>query len=61
LERPIHNEDDAALVEMLAQPFEAHGWPCKLVSDDEISGEIQGRWTKYYIRGNWRRDDRVLQ
>ena len=55
------NEDDAAPVEMLAQLFEAHGWPCEFVSDDEISGEIQGSWTTYQVRGIWRSEDRVLQ
>ena len=38
----LTNEDDAAPVEMLAQLFEAHGWPCEFISEDEISGEIQG-------------------
>ena len=58
---PIASEDDAAPVEMLAQLFEAHGWPCEYVSDDEISGEIQGSWTKYQMRCIWRAEDRVLQ
>lgn len=53
--------DDAAPVEMLAQLFEAHGWPCEFVSEDEISGEIQGSWTTYQMRGIWRAEDRVLQ
>ena len=58
---PMTNDDDAAPVEMLAQLFEAHGWPCEFVSDDEISGEIQGSWTKYQMRCIWRAEDRVLQ
>ena len=58
---PLTNDDDAAPVEMLAQLFEAHGWPCEFVSDDEISGEIQGSWTTYQMRGIWRAEDRVLQ
>jgi len=58
---PLANEDDAAPVEMLAQLFEAHGWPCEFVSEDEISGEIQGSWTTYQVRGIWRAEDRVLQ
>jgi hypothetical protein len=53
--------DDAAPVEMLAQLFEAHGWPCEFTGDDEISGEIQGSWTTYQVKGVWRREDRVLQ
>ena len=53
--------DDAAPVEMLAQLFEAHGWPCEFVSEDEISGEIQGSWTTYQVKGVWRREDRVLR
>ena len=53
--------DDAAPVDMLAQLFEARGWPCEFINDDEISGEIQGSWTKYQVRGIWRQEDRVLQ
>lgn len=53
--------DDAAPVDMLAQLFDARGWPCEFVSDDEISGEIQGSWAKYQLRGIWREEDRVLQ
>ena len=61
--RQPHQEeaDDAAPVEMLAQLFEAHGWPCEFTGDDEISGEIQGSWTTYQVKGIWRREDRVLQ
>ena len=59
---PLENDDDgAAPVEMLVQLFEAHGWPCEFVSEDEISGEIQGSWTTYQLRGIWRAEDRVLQ
>jgi hypothetical protein len=57
----LGNDDDAAPVEMLAQLFEAHGWPSEFVSEDEISGEIQGSWAKYQMRGIWRAEDRVLQ
>ncbi len=53
--------EDAAPVEMLAALFEARGWPFKSLSDDEILGEIQGSWTKYQLRGIWRREDHVLQ
>jgi len=58
---PIDEADDAAPVEMLAQLFEAHGWPCEHVGEDEISGEIQGSWTSYQLRCIWRGEDRVLQ
>jgi hypothetical protein len=53
--------DDAAPVEMLAQLFEANGWPCELIGEDELSGEIQGSWTNYQLRCIWRAEDRVLQ
>jgi hypothetical protein len=53
--------DDAAPVEMLAQLFEARGWPCEFVSEEEISGEIQGSWATYQMRCIWREEDRVLQ
>ena len=59
--QPQEDADDAAPVEMLAQLFEAHGWPCEFTGDDEISGEIQGSWTTYQVKGVWRREDRVLQ
>ena len=53
--------EDAAPVDMLAALFEARGWPCESVSDDEISGEIQGSWAKYQVRAIWRTEDSVLQ
>jgi len=53
--------DDAAPVDMLAALFEAHGWSCASVSDDEITGEIPGSWTTYQVRAVWRAEDRVLQ
>jgi hypothetical protein len=53
--------DDAAPVEMLAQLFEAHGWPCEYVNEDEICGEIQGSWATYQVRCIWRAEDQVLQ
>jgi len=59
--QPQEDADDAAPVEMLAQLFEAHGWPCEFTGEDEISGEIQGSWTTYQVKGVWRREDRVLQ
>ncbi|QIQ88188.1 YbjN domain-containing protein [Erythrobacter sp.] len=57
-----HNHrDDAAPLDMLAALFEARGWPCEIVSDDEMSGEIQGAWAKYQLRAIWRGADNVLQ
>ena len=58
---PRDTADDAAPVDMLMALFEAHGWPCEFVADDEISGEIPGSWTTYQVRGVWRAEDRVLQ
>ena len=59
--RDYQREDDAAPVDMLASLFEARGWPCEYVGEDEISGEIKGSWASYTIRGIWRREDHVLQ
>ena len=57
-----HEEaEDAAPLEMLVQLFQAHGWPCEFTGDEEITGEIQGSWTTYQVKGIWRREDRVLQ
>jgi hypothetical protein len=60
-QRTIETADDAAPVDMLAQLFEARGWPCEYLNDDEISGEIQGSWAPYQMRGIWRAEDSVLQ
>ncbi|WP_090201499.1 YbjN domain-containing protein [Erythrobacter sp. HL-111] len=54
-------EDDAAPLDMLAALFEARGWPCEIVGDDEMTGEIQGAWAKYQLRAIWRSCDNVLQ
>ena len=54
-------DDDAAPVEMLAALFEARGWECEVVSDDEMVGEVQGSWAKYQLRAIWRSTDNVLQ
>lgn len=54
-------EEDAAPVDMLGLLFEARGWPCDYVSDDEITGEIRGSWASYQFRGIWRQEDHVLQ
>ncbi|WP_435418307.1 YbjN domain-containing protein [Parerythrobacter aurantius] len=53
--------DESAPLDMLAALFEARGWPVESVSDDELSGEIQGSWAKYQLRGIWRAVDNVLQ
>ncbi|WP_114522281.1 YbjN domain-containing protein [Altererythrobacter sp. ZODW24] len=60
-QQQLNAADDAAPVDMLANLFEARGWPCEFVSDDEISGEIQGSWATYQLRCIWRADDHVLQ
>ncbi len=60
-QRPAEGADDAAPVDMLAALFEAHGWPCEFVNDDEVCAEIPGSWTTYQVRGVWRAEDRVLQ
>lgn len=57
----IAQAEDAAPIEMLAQLFEAHGWPCETVGEDELCGEIQGSWTTYQLRCIWRAEDAVLQ
>ena len=57
----VGREEDAAPVDMLASLFEAHGWPYEFTGEDEITGEVQGAWAKYQVRGIWRADDHVLQ
>ena len=57
----VEHEEDAAPVDMLVSLFEARGWPCEAVGDDEVSGEVQGSWANYQVRGIWRREDHVLQ
>ena len=54
-------DDASAPLEMLAQLFDAHGWPCEYTGDEELSGEIQGSWTTYQLKCIWRSEDRVLQ
>jgi hypothetical protein len=54
-------QEDCAPVEMLGQLFDARGWTYEFVSDDEITGEVQGSWAKYQLRGIWRAEDNVLQ
>ncbi len=54
-------DQDAAPVEMLAALFEARGWDCEVVAEDEMVGEVQGSWAKYQLRAIWRSTDNVLQ
>lgn len=56
----IAADDDAAPLTMLAALFRAHGWPCES-GPEELSGEVQGSWAKYQIKGLWRGEDNVLQ
>lgn len=60
-EQSFAAHDDAAPLEMLLALFEARGWGCETVSDEEMSGEVQGSWTKYQLRAIWRSTDNVLQ
>ena len=53
--------DDAAPVDMLAALFEARGWPCEMVGEDELLTEVKGSWTSYQLRAIWRHEDNVLQ
>jgi hypothetical protein len=57
----LERHEDAAPVDMLASLFEARGWPFEFAGEDEITGEIQGSWANYTVRGIWRREDHVLQ
>lgn len=57
----IERDEDAAPVDMLASLFEARGWPYEFAGEDEISGEVQGSWASYQLRGIWRPEDHVLQ
>ena len=59
--RDMGREDDAAPVDMLASLFEARGWAYEFTGEDEISGEVQGSWANYQVRGIWRAEDHVLQ
>ena len=51
---------EAEPLDMLLALFEARGWSCEM-SQDELTGEIQGSWATYQVRAIWRREDRVLQ
>lgn len=50
-----------APIDMLENYFQAHGWTCERMGEDEIVATVQGSWTQYELRGVWRPDDRVLQ
>ena len=54
-------DQDAAPIDMLAALFEARGWDCTVISDEELSAEVQGSWAKYQLRAIWRAADNVLQ
>ena len=57
----MDRDEDAAPVDMIASLFEARGWTYEYVSEDEITGEVQGSWANYQLRGIWRQEDHVLQ
>lgn len=60
-ENDFGRHEDCAPVEMLGQLFEARGWNHEFVSDDELTGEVQGSWATYQLRAIWRAEDNVLQ
>ena len=45
-------DQGAAPLEMLIALFEARGWPCES-TQTEMSGEIQGSWTKSKNSGSF--------
>jgi hypothetical protein len=53
--------DELAPLEMLAAIFEAREWSFQCKSDEEISAEYKGSWTKYRIQAVCREDDDALQ
>ncbi|NBC36854.1 hypothetical protein GTZ99_09820 [Novosphingobium sp. FSY-8] len=53
--------DECPPVEMLGQLFEARGWSYEYVTEDELTGEVQGSWANYQLRAIWRSEDNVLQ
>ena len=60
LQERFEVEDDAAPLDMLLALFEARGWPCER-NASELTGEVQGSWTKYQVKCIWRPEDQVLQ
>ncbi len=53
--------DESAPMEMLAALFDARGWTFEANSDEEVSAEFKGSWTKYRIQAICRDDDNALQ
>lgn len=53
--------EEAAPVDMLSALFEARGWPCETISEDELLAEVKGSWATYQLRAIWRPEDNVLQ
>lgn len=60
-EQTLAAQDAAAPLDMLLALFEARGWVCGTVSEEEMCGEVQGSWAKYQLRAIWRSTDNVLQ
>lgn len=60
-EQEFAEDQDAAPIEMLAALFEARGWDCAIIAEDELQAEVQGSWAKYQLRAIWRASDNVLQ
>lgn len=58
---PMNPALESPPVEMLAALFDARGWLAEQVSEQELTGEIQGSWAKYQLRCIWRGEDNVLQ
>lgn len=55
------DREEAAPVDMLSALFEARGWPCEEVGEDELLTEVKASWTSYQLRAIWRSEDNVLQ
>lgn len=53
--------EESPPMDMLIAMFEARGWACDAISDEEMCGEVQGSWAKYQLRCIWRAEDNVLQ
>lgn len=52
--------EPSAPIDMLESYFQAHGWTCERMGDDEIVATVQGSWTQYELRAIWRAEDQVL-
>lgn len=59
----IDDEDDGGQspIDSLESWFEARGWPCERLGEDEVLATAKGAWGDYELRGVWRDDDSVLQ